>query len=192
MSKEYYEKNAEEFYENTVNAKMNETYDIFEKYLPKKNIKILDLGCGSGRDSLYFLKKGYVVFPLDISENLGEKAEKLVGKKIIIKDMLEIDYINYFSGIWACASILHIERSKVLEVFKKCFIALEEDGIFYSSFKYKDEDYEKDGRRFTCFKEEGIKKLLKLTDFKVIKIWKTKDVRLEREKEFWLNILLKK
>jgi len=190
MSKEYYNKNTEAFYENTVNAKMNETYDIFEEYLVGN--KILDLGCGSGRDSLYFLNKNYNVAALDVSENLAKKAGELIGKEVIVKDMLDIDYINEFNGIWACASILHIKRDNILDMFKKCYNSLETDGIFYSSFKYRDNDYEKEGRAFTCFKEEGMEKLIKLTDFKIIKIWKTVDVRPGRPEEYWLNILLRK
>lgn len=190
MSKEYYNKNTEEFYKNTINAKMNETYDIFEKYLTGN--RILDLGCGSGRDSLYFLNKEYNVTALDVSENLAKKASNLIGQEVIIKDMLGIDYINEYSGIWACASIIHIKRNDILDMFKKCHKALEEEGIFYSSFKYRDSDYEKDRRSFTCFKEKGMEDLLKLTDFKIIKIWKTTDVRPGRDTEYWLNVLLKK
>ena len=190
MSKEYYNKNTEEFYKNTINAKMNETYDIFEKYL--KGNKILDLGCGSGRDSLYFLNRKYNVTALDVSENLAKKASNLIGQEVIVKDMLDIDYISEFNGIWACASIIHIKRNDILDMFKKSYNALEEEGIFYSSFKYRDSDYEKCGRSFTCFKEEGMEDLLKLTDFKIIKIWKTTDVRPGRDTEYWLNVLLKK
>ena len=56
----YYNQNALEYFAKTVNVPMQNLYDKFEIYL-KSGDKILDLGCGSGRDSKYFLSKGYDV-----------------------------------------------------------------------------------------------------------------------------------
>ena len=56
-SEEYYNENADDFY-NTCDVDLSDIYIKFEKYLPKK-ATILDAGCGSGRDSKYFLSKGY-------------------------------------------------------------------------------------------------------------------------------------
>ena len=50
--------------ESTVNADMSEAYSRFLKYLPTA-AAIMDLGSGSGRDSLYFLKRGFKVVPVD-------------------------------------------------------------------------------------------------------------------------------
>lgn len=43
---------------------------------------ILDLGCGSGRDTLAFRKKGYYVDAIDYSEELVKKATELTGLKV--------------------------------------------------------------------------------------------------------------
>ena len=58
--KDYYQENAKEYIGKTINADMSSLYSKFEKYL-RPGSKILDLGFGSGRDSLYFLSKGYEV-----------------------------------------------------------------------------------------------------------------------------------
>lgn len=60
----YYNQNAEEYFNKTVNVSMQALYDQFEAYLNPGD-KILDLGCGSGRDSKYFLSKGYEVVSVD-------------------------------------------------------------------------------------------------------------------------------
>ncbi len=77
----YYNQNAEEYFNKTVNVSMQELYDQFEAYL-KPGDKILDLGCGSGRDSRYFLSKGYDVVSVDGSKAMCNLAETYIGKKV--------------------------------------------------------------------------------------------------------------
>ena len=162
MTKEYYNKNAQEFFNQTVKADMSELYDIFLKNLPCNKGKILDLGCGSGRDSKYFLDSGFEVVAMDISEELGKRASEYIGQKVIIQDMRNLHYQNEFIGIWACASLLHLDEDEIIETLRKIFKSLKRDGIAYISFKYGDKNYEKDGRKFTCFTYEKFIKLGKM------------------------------
>lgn len=191
MSIDFYNKNANEFFDSTVNADMSYLYNIFEKQLEKKG-EILDLGCGSGRDSKYFLNKGYAVVAIDLSEKLAEKASKYIGQNVIVKDMREIDYKDRFIGIWACASFLHLTESDILKTLEKAYLALKDEGIIYLSFKYGEENYKKNGRDFTCFTEKKFFNLIKQLKFKEENVFITKDVRKDRENEKWLNIILKK
>lgn len=55
---DYYNKNAKQFCNKTLYGNLQEHYDKFLKHLPKGSY-ILDFGCGSGRDSKYFIEKGY-------------------------------------------------------------------------------------------------------------------------------------
>lgn len=73
----YYDKNAQDFYERTINADVQDLYQKFLKYVPKQG-RILDAGCGVGRDSKFFLSKGYEVVAFDGSleyENLRKVIE---------------------------------------------------------------------------------------------------------------------
>ena len=75
MSKtlDYYNENAEAFCENTVNADMSSQYNMFEKYM-FDGARVLDFGCGSGRDTKYFIEQGYHVEAIDGSEELCKRA----------------------------------------------------------------------------------------------------------------------
>lgn len=191
MTKDYYNKNAQEFFNQTVKADMSELYDIFLKNLPCNEGKILDLGCGSGRDSKYFLDSGFELVAMDISEELGKRASEYIGQKVIIQDMRNLHYQNEFIGVWACASLLHLDEDEIIETLRKIFKSLKRDGIVYISFKYGDKNYEKDGRKFTCFTYEKFIKLGKEFESKILQWFITEDVRADRKNEKWFNIVLK-
>jgi len=187
----YYNTNAKEFFKSTINIDMTLLYNEFEKYL-NPNDKILDLGCGSGRDSLYFINKGYKVTAIDNSFELAKIASEYINQNVICLNMLDLNFTNEFNAIWACASILHINKSEILNVFNKCFNALKKNGIFYSSFKYGDKEEEIEGRFFNFYTESSIESLINKTSFCVEKIFVTNDSRKGREGEQWLNVILKK
>ncbi|MCQ8213369.1 class I SAM-dependent methyltransferase [Cetobacterium somerae] len=192
MSVEFYNNNAEEFFNNTVNADMSATYSLFEENLSDIDGEILDLGCGSGRDAKYFIDKGYKVTALDLSPVLAEKASKYIGQQVIIGDMKDLDYKDRFIGIWACASLLHLTEDEVFETIKRCHKALKKDGVLYASFKYGENNYEKDGRSFTCFTKDKFLNLIEGLDFYYRATFETGDVRPGRGNEKWLNVILKK
>lgn len=192
MSVKFYNDNAEEFFNNTVNADMSATYSLFEENLSDIDGEILDLGCGSGRDAKHFIDKGYKVTALDLSPVLAEKASKYIGQQVIIGDMKDLDYNDRFIGIWACASLLHLAEDEVFETIKRCHKALKKDGVLYASFKYGENNYEKDGRSFTCFTRDKFLNLIEGLDFYYRATFETGDVRPGRENERWLNVILKK
>ena len=192
MSVKFYNDNADDFFNNTVNADMSATYKIFEEKFSEKAGEILDLGCGSGRDAKHFLDEGFTVTALDLSPVLAEKASEFIGQKVIVADMKDLDFQDKFIGIWACASLLHLREDEVLETLKRCHKALKKNGVIYASFKYGESNYEKDGRSFTCFTKDKFLDLIKDLEFYCYETFETGDVRPGREKERWLNVILKK
>ena len=189
---EYYNNNVEKFVSDTLNCEFNEMQDKFLNYLPI-NSNILDLGCGSGRDSKYFIEKGHNIIAIDGSQELCKVAENLIKKEVFCKDFREIDYNNEFDGIWACASLLHLRKEEICNVINKCIKALNLNGILYCSFKYGDFDGYRNGRYFTDLTEQVFKDLIAvIKNIEIVEIFVSNDVRKGREHEQWINIFIKK
>lgn len=189
---DYYNRNAENFIESTQNVDMHQTQDRFLRLLDE-NVSILDFGCGSGRDTRYFLDKGYQVTATDGSVEICRLASSFTG--IAVKEMLfqELDEIDTYDGIWACSSILHLPKNELLLVIQKMCDALKGTGVIYTSFKYGDFEGERNGRYFTDFVEETFQEFINgIPELTVEDHWITGDVRAGRGDEKWLNLILRK
>lgn len=190
-TREYYNLNAESFYKQTIDVDMEDLYRPFLSYLPK-HAKILDLGCGSGRDTLAFKNQGYDVDAIDYSEELIKKASQFTGLKVIHQSFYDLSVKNKYHGIWACASLLHCERNRLFDVIHRIKAALLDQGVCYISFKYGDSDREKEGRQFTDLNEHQAEVLFNhFANIQILQQWITTDRRPDRD-EKWLNILFKK
>lgn len=188
----YYNKNAQSFVDGTISVDFEQTQLKFTDKL-KAGAYILDFGCGSGRDTKYFLSKGYQVDATDGSEELCKKASEFTG--IEVKQMLfeELDETEKYDGIWACSSILHLRKSALKDVLQKMKVALKPDGVIYTSFKYGDFEGQRNGRYFTDFTWEAFQEYIKqIPGLVTEEYWITGDVRPGRGEEKWLNLILRK
>lgn len=187
---DYYNKNSEEYFNSTLNVDMTNTYKEFLKLVPEGG-KILDLGCGSGRDSMNFMKLGYEVTAVDGSKELAKKASALLGKEVIASTFEELELKEKFHGIWACASLLHIKREDLKTVLNNLYNNLEDNGVFYMSFKYGEKEYVDDKNRyFNCFTDESIISFInENTKFNILDLYITED-KLGRANEVkWVNLI---
>ena len=190
---DYYNKNSEEYFNSTLNVDMTNTYKAFLKLVPKGG-KILDLGCGSGRDSMNFMKLGYEVTAVDGSKELAKKASALLGKEVIVSTFEELELKEKFHGIWACASLLHIKREDLKTVLNNLYNNLDDNGVFYMSFKYGEKEYVDDKNRyFNCFTDESIISFInENTKYNILGLYITED-KLGRVNEVkWLNLICNK
>lgn len=189
---EYYNQNADMFAQGTRLVDFTIVQERFRKMLPVGS-RILDFGRGSGRDTKYFLEKGYQVAATDGSAELCRLAGSFTG--IRVKEMLfqELDEIGVYDGIWACSSILHLPKQELLPVIRKMCDALKDNGVIYTSFKYGDFEGERNGRYFTDFTEDTFDKFIKvIPELTIEEEWITSDVRPGRGEERWLNLILRK
>ena len=188
----YYNQNANNFVQGTLSVDFSQTQDKFLNML-QDGAFILDFGCGSGRDTKYFLEKGYQVDATDGSEELCKIASDYTG--IQVRQMLfeELCARNQYDGIWACSSILHLSKDALGDVLKKMAAALKNNGVVYTSFKYGDFEGERNGRYFTDFTIETFKKYMQgIPELTIVEHWITGDVRPGRGEEKWLNLILRK
>jgi len=186
----YYDENAEKFLGDTVDANISEIAERFVARLPK-GARILDWGCGSGRDSLAFLKAGFEVVPVDLSKEMAKAAERLTGLSVRNESFEELSDIEAFDGIWACSSLLHVRKASLPEVLDSACKALKTGGCLYVSFKYGDYEGLRNGRHFTDLTEQSLASVLEEgTGLKVDECWITGDVRPGRGSEKWLNAIL--
>ena len=163
---DYYNLHTADFVNTTQNVDFHEIQELFLSFLPAK-ATLLDFGCGSGRDTKYFIDNGYEVDAMDGSKELCKAATKYTG--IQVQHMLFEDFnaSNAYDGIWACASILHLKKCELPDMIKRLYQALKRNGV--------------------------IDMLMKpIHGFMKEKIWITGDVRQDRGTEQWLNIILRK
>lgn len=216
-NEEYYREHALRFFRDTATVDMSALYRPFIGELPP-GARILDAGCGSGRDVRAFSDMGFVVEAFDASAELVALASQFSGKSVAHKRFQEVDAVETYDGIWCCASLLHISEAELPDVMTRLAIALKPNGIWYLSFKYGRGEREKDGRRFTDMDMAGLQKLIDdvnthgaqtlaenkpLTTTKADSrenrfaleaehLWQTGDLRAGRGDEIWLNAILRK
>lgn len=189
---DYYNKYAAKEFEETVNQDMEGIRKEFLDLLEEGDT-ILDLGCGSGRDSLAFYELGYDVTPVDASEEMCQLAEIHTGLEVLKMTFEEMDFDNVFDGIWVCASLLHVPKKELSDILTKIAKALNDKGILYMSFKLGDFEGFRGERYFCDYTEDSITEVLKDNGrLEIVRLWETKDVRSGHSDEKWLNVLARK
>ncbi len=185
----YYEANAPRFFEDTRDVDLSPLYEPFLSRLPS-GAHILDAGCGSGRDSLYFLDNGSYVISFDASEAMVRLAAKHLGRPVLRLAFDQVGFEERFDGVWACASLLHVPRRAMARTLSRLASSLKRGGTLYASFRYGDDEVVRKGRLFTDYTEEGFEGLLgALPDLELVRTWQTADLRPHRAGTTWLNTL---
>ena len=175
-----------------MNVDFKVTQDKFLKLLALK-ARILDFGCGSGRDTKYFLEQGFQVTAIDGSAELCKFASALTGIEVKQMFFQELSEFETYDGIWACSSILHLPYAELQDVFLKMVKATKNDGVIYTSFKYGDFEGYRHERYFTDMTEAKFAEFVKdFPEIETEELWVTGDVRPGRSAEKWLNLILRK
>lgn len=187
---DFYNQHATEYFAETVDVDLKEQRDVFLTVLPLGG-RIMDLGCGSGRDSRYFLDKGFAVDALDASKELCKLAQQFTGIAVQCRTIQEWEPKKTYDGIWACASLLHLERKELHTFFKNCHRFLKKDGVLFVSAKEGVQTgTDEKGRFFINFDETLIRELVYGDSrYEMLRLWSTKD-GLGRETN-WINLLIK-
>ncbi len=189
----YYDKNSQDFYDRTINADVQDLYQKFLKYVPKQG-RILDAGCGSARDSKFFLSRGYQAIAFDGSMEMVKMASALLGKDVLHMFFQDMNFSNEFDAVWANASLLHVPYEDLREVIEGFHKALRPNGILYASFKYGTSMRKTEGRLFFDMDESNIRPYLEGL-FDPLEIWKSADTRSQvapSPDKNWLNFIARR
>lgn len=154
----YYNENARAYFDSTVTLDMSNLYGPFLKHL-RPGSKVLDAGCGSGRDSLFFKNQGFQVTAFDASKEMVKLASELLDQKVLLMSFEDLSLTEQYDGIWACASLLHVKKTKLSRVIAELAKHLKDGRVIYISFKYDQEEDWEGGRYFNCLNEDALKEI---------------------------------
>lgn len=167
--------------------------NTFISLLPKK-AKVLEAGCGPGRDAAYLQEDGLDIIGIDISNGMLKEAKK---KKIKVKkmDMLNLKFEDkLFDGIWCMASLSDIQKKDAQTALKEFYRVLKDPGVIYIAVKegegeeiVEKEEYNKMPRFYAYYKQAELEDLLKFNGFKIVKATTSNDQGI-----LWVEIFAKK
>lgn len=188
--KEYYDNNYLDYYNKTVSVDSSLFLSEFAKRL-KPGGKILDVGCGSGRDLSWFKKNGFRPVGLERSKGLAELARKNSGCEIIIADFKEFDFSGLrVDGILFSASLVHVPHNDIEIILSKALSALKSDGFLYISVKEGDKTKQDAvGRTFYLWRNTPLRSVFTNIGLRVVHFSDSESVL--KNSDVWLGYVLK-
>lgn len=192
MTADYYDEHATTYAEATIGLDMADLYQPFLHRLPV-NARILDAGCGPGRDTKAFENMGYTVSAFDASGEMVALARKHGCSEVHHATFKEFSTPNFgmrYHGVWACASLLHVPLTELASTMEKLGGWLLPGGVLYCSFKEGQGEVMVDGRHFTFIDHQTLVELAESAEFDVEVIWHNQDVRQDKPTQVWINALL--
>ena len=172
----YYDQHADAFVERTAHLSMEHVYEPFLALVPRGG-RILDAGCGSGRDAAEFAKRGYRMTAFDGSPQMAERAAARTGFEVLTMTFEAVDWQGEFDGVWASASLLHLPAESLRSAVSRLVQALRPDGVLFVSMKEGEFQGEREERWFTDTTPGALRALMTANGLDVVNIWSTDDQR---------------
>jgi len=188
----FYRENADAYIEETKRLDMSQILHRFLGYLPSKG-HVLDLGCGSGRDTIFFQQHGYKVTAMDPVSEIASICSQNIGQEVLVMSAQYIDARECYDGIWACASLLHIPEIELSDTLHRLNDALKRGGVCYMSFKKgHGERWDEKGRFFFDTTPDIIRKALcHIEKIDIIDIEEQESL-LRGKSQAWVNVFFRK
>ncbi len=131
----HYDRSAEAFWEGTRDHDVTQNYEaLLEAIEGPPPFRILDFGCGPGRDLAHFKSLGHEAVGLDGAERFVEMARAATGCEVLHQDFLQLSLPQAsFHGIFANASLFHVPVQELPRVLGELREALRPRGVLFSS-----------------------------------------------------------
>lgn len=181
----YYDDNFEDFIRSTLDLDMSGLYREFNL---AQGARVLDIGCGAGRDLKFFKDQGYDCLGLEPSQKLAAFAREYAGCEVFESGINDFKTQDKFDGIWACASLLHLTDDELREAFSRIKNLMQKNAVFYCSFKLGDFKGQRGGRFYNDQTLESVSGLIP-SELVIVKSWITEDVRVDHT-EKWINLII--
>ena len=195
----YYETDSKNLSFRYENADVSEVQKLLLQTFEKKS-KLLEIGCGSGRDASFLTKNGFNVIAIDGSKNMIEEAKKIhpeLSQKLFHKTLPnDLEFNQTFDGIYSIATLMHLSENDLKNTLSKIYNLLNENGKFLMSVSLFRDDidengFDDNGRFFLVLSFENWKNLLENIGFKILDT-KTNSDGLGRGGIEWLTLVAQK
>ena len=188
----FYAQHAKEYFSQTAHLDVHCLYAPFLREI-RQGGRILDAGCGSGRDTKAFLERGYSVTAIDASPEMARLATSFTNQECAVMRIQDLSFHEEFDGIWASASLLHLPRAQIHEALLRLHGALKTTGILYISLKEgRGEGVSRDGRFFCYYSRASFRQVLHRLPLRELQFWESPGRKPDGSEDLWLNFLLKK
>jgi SAM-dependent methyltransferase len=186
----YYDEHAGEFVRRTRDVDMSKTRQAFTSCVPPHG-RILDAGCGSGRDAVAFLQEGFSVTAFDGSAAMADLASASTGLRVLQLTFEDVGFKSQFDGVWACASLLHLPPDHLDDAVERLISALKPDGVLFMSFKDGHGVATEKGRFTALMSTSDLEQLLaRHSRLILLHVWTTDDA--EGRSLSWINVLARR
>gem|GEM_PF-1828794 len=130
----YYDNNAEDYGLRNLGYDMQSSYRSFVEQLPEGGL-ILDVGASSGRDLIWFEEQGYEAEGIDSSPKIVSFARAFSEAKIRTQKVQNLNVYEKYDGVWAFASLLHLNDKDLLLALNNIAKATKPGGSIFLSFR---------------------------------------------------------
>jgi SAM-dependent methyltransferase len=149
----HYNQHADSFWEGTRDHDVSQNRNaMLENLVGPGPFRVLDFGCGPGRDLKAFKDLGHQAVGLDGAARFVELAGRYSNCEVWHQDFLRLELPSeYFDGIFANAALFHVPSQELPRVLKECWATLQAGGVLFSSNPRGDNEEGWSGERYGVY-----------------------------------------